>query len=129
MVNYMNSKISALLICVLFMGTIPIASGLSIDLKNIQPDIEFGDNPTSIIGVAFIAGFILNPTKTIIGRTNANAVLLVYYDRGIIKNDAGLLTGLKKISFKETSLLSLYEQDSYGLVVVFGLCSGFRIGY
>lgn len=125
----MKSKISSIFICVLFFSTIPIASGLSIDLENIQPDIEFGDNPTSIIGVAFIAGFIMNPTKTITGRTNANAVLLVYYDRGLIKNDAGLLTGLKKISFKETSLLSSYEQDNYGLVRVFGLCSGFRIGY
>jgi len=55
-------------------------------------------------------------------------IALFYYDRGIIKDDAGFLTGLKKVSFKETSLLSINEQDNYGLARVFGLCSNFRIG-
>ena len=115
------------IICLLIIFTIiPVNSAVSVDL---EPKLEFEDNPTSIFGVAFIAGLILNPTETITGRINANAVALVYYDRGIIKNDVGILTGLKKISFRKTSLLSIYEQDSYELVRVFGLCSNFRIGY
>jgi hypothetical protein len=125
----MRNKSISILVCLLILITIPVASAISIDLEKIKPKIEIEDDPTALFGVAFIAGFVLNPTKTITGRINANAVILVYYDRGIIKNDAGLLTGLKKISFKETSLLSIYEQDSYGLARVFGLCSGFRIGY
>jgi hypothetical protein len=125
----MKKKIISILFCFLIVFTIPIASGISADLENLIPKLEIEDNPTSVFGVAFIAGFVLNPTTTLLGRVNANAVVLVYYDRGIIKNDAGLLTGLKKISFKETSLLSMNEQDSNGLARVFGLCSGFRIGY
>ena len=125
----MKKKIISILFCLLITVTIPIASGISTELEELIPKFEIEDNPTSLIGVAFIAGFVLNPTTTITGRINANAVVLIYYDRGIIKNDAGLLTGLKKISFKETSLLSMDGQNTNGLARVFGLCSGFRIGY
>jgi hypothetical protein len=121
----MKKKIISILFCLILITLIPITSGSSTDF---EPNFEIEQRPTSIIGVAFIAGFILNPTETITGRINANAVALFYYDRGIIKEDAGILTGLKKVSFRETSLLSIYEQDSYGLVRVFGLCSNFRIG-
>ena len=61
-------------------------------------------------------------------RINANAVALIYYDRGIIKNDVGLLTGLKKISFRKTSLLSIEDQVGFDSARVFGICSNFRIG-
>jgi hypothetical protein len=121
----MKNKTISVIFCLILIAIIPISSGSSNDY---EPKLEFEQRPTSIMGVAFIAGFILNPTETITGRINANAVVLFYYDRGIIKEDAGILTGLKKVSFRETSLLSIYEQDSYGLVRVFGLCSNFRIG-
>ena len=114
------------IICLLIIFTIiPVNSAVSVDL---EPKLEFEDNPTSIFGVAFIAGLILNPTETITGRINANAVALVYYDRGIIKNDVGILTGLKKISFRKTSLLSIEEQAGFDSARVFGICSNFRIG-
>jgi len=114
------------IICLLIIFTIiPVNSAVSVDL---EPKLEFEDNPTSIFGVAFIAGLILNPTETITGRINANAVALVYYDRGIIKNDVGILTGLKKISFRKTSLLSIEDQVGFDSARVFGICSNFRIG-
>ena len=122
----MKNKIISIFCLLLILTIIPIASGLSIDL---EPNFEIEDNPTSIFGVAFIAGVILNPTETITGRINANAVALIYYDRGIIKNDVGILSGLKKVSFRKTSLLTISEQDNFGSSRVFGLCSNFRIGF
>ena len=121
----MKIKIITIFCLIILLSLIPAASGIS---YGFEPNFEIDDNPTSIFGVAFIAGFILNPEESITGRISTNAVALVYYDRGIIKNDAGFLTGLKKISFRKTSLLSIYEQDSYELARVFGLCSNFRIG-
>ena len=121
----MKKKIISILCLLLIFTIIPANSVVSIDL---QPKIDFEENPTSIFGVAFIAGIILNPTETITGRINANAVALIYYDRGIIKNDVGLLTGLKKISFRKTSLLSIEDQIGFDSARVFGICSNFRIG-
>ena len=121
----MKNKIISILFCLLIITIIPISNGVSIDF---EPKFEIEESPTAIFGVAFIAGFLLNPTESFTGRINANAIALFYYDRGIIKDDAGFLTGLKKVSFKETSLLSINEQDNYGLARVFGLCSNFRIG-
>jgi hypothetical protein len=122
----MKYRIISVFCCLLIITIIPITSGITIDPEQ---KFEIKENPTAIFGVAFIAGFVLNPTETIAGRINANAVALFYYDRGIIKDDAGFLTGLKKVSFRETSLLSIYETDSYDLARVFGLCSNFRIGF
>jgi hypothetical protein len=76
-----------------------------------------------------VAGYVLNPTETLTGRINANAVVLLYYDRGIIKKDAGIVTGLKKVSFKNTQFLFINEQNTMGLSSVIGICTGFRIGF
>jgi hypothetical protein len=122
----MINKIITIFSLILLLSLIPATSAISLDY---EPNFEVNDNPTAIFGVAFIAGFILNPEESITGRISTNAVALIYYDRGIIKNDAGFLTGLKKVSFRKTSLLSIYEQDNYELARVFGLCSNFRIGY
>ena len=122
----MKIKIISIFCLLLIISVIPVASGIPLEY---EPNFEIDDNPTAIFGVAFIAGFILNPEESITGRISANAIALVYYDRGIIKNDAGFLTGLKKVSFRKTSLLSIYEQDSYESARVFGLCSSFRIGF
>jgi hypothetical protein len=121
----MKYKIMTIFCFLLLITIIPINSAIPMDIDS---KFEIGENPTSIFGVALIAGFIINPTQSITGRINSNAVALFYYDRGIIKNDAGLLTGLKKVSFRETSLLSMSEPDGMGLVRVFGICSNFRIG-
>ena len=122
----MKNKIITIFCLLILIALVPAASGISFDY---EPNFEIDENPTAIFGVAFVAGFILNPTESITGRINANAVALIYYDRGIIKNDAGFLTGLKKVSFRKTSLLSMYEQDGLESARVFGLCSNFRIGF
>ena len=121
----MKYKFMTIFCFLLLITIIPINSAIPIDIDS---KFEIEENPTSIFGVAFIAGFIIDPTESITGRINSNAIALFYYDRGIIKNDAGFLTGLKKVSFRETSLLSISEPDGMDLVRVFGLCSNFRIG-
>ena len=121
----MKKKIIGILICVMMVSTIPVVAGTTMDA---EPIVETKEDPTSLLGVTFVAGYVLNPTETQFGRINANAVVLLYYDRGIIQKDAGIVTGLKKVSFKNSPLLVMNEQGSVGLTLVFGICSGFRIG-
>jgi len=121
----MKKKIIGILICMMMLSTIPVVAGTTMD---VEPKVESKEDPTSLLGVTFLAGFVLNPTESPNGRINANAVALLYYDRGIIKKDSGVVTGLRKVSFKNTQFLIVYEQESLGLARVFGICTGFRIG-
>ena len=109
----------------MMLSTIPVVVGNTINSK---PKIELNEEPSSVVGITFVAGYVLNPTVTVFGRINANAIALLYYDRGIIQKDTGIVTGFKKVSFKETPLMIMNEQSSMGLTLVIGICSGFRIG-
>jgi len=121
----MKKKIIGILICMMMLSTIPVVVGNTINSK---PKIELNEEPSSVVGITFVAGYVLNPTVTVFGRINANAIALLYYDRGIIQKDTGIVTGFKKVSFKETPLMIMNEQSSMGLTLVIGICSGFRIG-
>ena len=121
----MKRKIIGILICMMMLSTIPVVVGNTIDNK---PKMELNEEPSSVVGVTFVAGYVLNPTETVFGRINANAIVLLYYDRGIIQKDTGIVTGFKRVSFKETPLMIMNEQSSMGLTLVIGVCSGFRIG-
>ena len=121
----MKRKIIGILICIMMLSTIPIVVGNTMDNK---PKMELNEEPSSVVGVTFVAGYVLNPTETVFGRINANAIVLLYYDRGIIQKGTGIVTGFKKVSFKETTLMIMNEQSSMGLTLVIGICSGFRIG-
>ncbi len=123
----MKRKIIGILICMMMLSTIPVVVGNIIDNK---PKMELKEEPSSVVGVTFVAGYVLNPTETIFGRINANAIALLYYtpDGGIIQKQTGIVTGSKKVSFKETPLMIMNEQSSTGLTLVIGICSGFRIG-
>ena len=121
----MKRKIIGILICMMMLSTIPIVVGNTMDNK---PKMELNEEPSSVVGVTFVAGYVLNPTETVFGRINANAIALLYYDRGIIQKGTGIVTGFKKVSFKETPLMIMNEQSSMGLTLVIGICSGFRIG-
>lgn len=121
----MKRKIIGILICMMMLSTIPIVVGNTMDNK---PKMELNEEPSSVVGVTFVAGYVLNPTETVFGRINANAIVLLYYDRGIIQKGTGIVTGFKKVSFKETPLMIMNEQSSTGLTLVIGICSGFRIG-
>ena len=121
----MKRKIIGILICMMMLSTIPIVVGNTMDNK---PKMELNEEPSSVVGVTFVAGYVLNPTETVFGRINANAIVLLYYDRGIIQKGTGIVTGFKKVSFKETPLMIMNEQGSMGLTLVIGICSGFRIG-
>ena len=121
----MKRKIIGILICMMMLSTIPVVVGNTIDSK---PKIELNEEPSSVVGITFVAGYVLNPTETVFGRINANAIVLLYYDRGIIQKGTGIVTGFKRVSFKETPLMIMNEQSSMGLTLVIGVCSGFRIG-
>ena len=121
----MKRKIIGILVCIMMLSTIQVVVGNTIDNK---PKIELNEEPSSVVGVTFVAGYVLNPTETVLGRINANAIALLYYDRGIIQKDTGIVTGFKKVSFKASSLMIMNEQSSMGLTLVIGVCSGFRIG-
>jgi len=122
----MKKKIIGLMICIIMISTIPFSTATSIDATPL--DLKSQEEPTSIFGVTFIAGYVLNLEQTVLGRMNANAIVLLYYDRGIIQKDSGVLTGLQKVSFRNTSLLFINEQGPMGLARVFGVCTGFVIG-
>jgi hypothetical protein len=121
----MKKKIIGILISMMILSTIPVVTGETIES---EPMVETKMNSTSLFGLTIIAGYILNPTETQFGRINANAVALLYYDRGIIQKDSGILTGFQKISFKNTQLIYMNEPGPLGLSFVFGICSGFIIG-
>jgi hypothetical protein len=121
----MMKKIIGILICMMMLSTIPVVVGNPTDSK---PKIDLNEEPSSLVGITFVAGYVLNPTETVLGRINANAIALLYYDRGIIQRDTGIVTGFRKVSFKESPLMIMNEQGSMGLTLVIGICSGFRIG-
>ena len=118
----MKKGIAILMILIFLATIIPAAAGKPVD---IIPENE----PTSILGVTFVAGYIVDPTENRFGRVSANAVALFYIDRGVIIKDSGIVTGMKKISFKNNPYMFMYEQESLGLTRVFGICTGFRIGF
>lgn len=118
----MKKGIAFLIILLIMVTTIPAVTSKPIDIVT---DKE----PTSILGVTFVAGYIVDPTENRFGRVSANAVALFYIDRGVIIKDSGIVTGLKTISFKNNPYIFMYEQDSLGLTRIFGICSGFRIGF
>jgi hypothetical protein len=110
-------------LCVLMLTSIPLSVGqVSKEVIIQSNDTE----PQSLLGVAFVAGLIRNPQK--IGKiVNAKAVILVYYDFGLLGRNSGFVTGLKDVRFRETNLLYMSESDQFGLVQVAGLCTGFSV--
>jgi hypothetical protein len=89
----------------------------------------FSDDDTdasSLIGVTFIAGYIMNPDK-IGNRVSARALVLGYYDRGIIVKDTGVAI-LKQVQFREGSLVYMSEPNDFGMILVVGVVTGFNVG-
>lgn len=84
------------------------------------------EEPQSLIGVAFIAGIIMNP-QTIGKYVQAKALVMAYYDRGLIFKDSGISMGFKNVRFKDGDLLYMSEPMAFGMVQVAGICTGFSI--
>lgn len=121
----MTKKLLTIFIGFLLVGTIPLAIGqqeTEISTVNEESDTE----SQNILGVAFIAGYILNPEKVGL-KTSAKAVALVYYEPGIIFKDRGVALGLKTVSFREGSLTYMSEPNQLGLVLVAGMVTGFNV--
>lgn len=116
----MRKKIIAGILCLLMISTVPLTIGQTTE-EETEPDVE----PTSLIGVSFIAGLISKPQK-IGNMVYAKSVVLAYYDRGLIMKDSGVSMGLKNVRFRDGELLYMSEPNDLGLVQVFGICTGFH---
>ncbi len=120
----MNKKFIGLFIGLIMLSTIPLAAGQQSIEENVLSKKD--DQSTSIFGATVIAGYIMNP-KYIGNRVTARALVLGYYDRGIIFKDSGIAV-LRQVQFKEGSLLYMSEPNDYGLIMVVGICTGFDVG-
>jgi hypothetical protein len=110
-------------LCVLMIASLPLTVGQT-NQELTNQSIE--EEPQSIIGVTFIAGIIMNPQQ--VGNyIQAKALLLVYYDRGLIFKDSGVVIGYKQIRFKDGDLLYMSEPRTLGIVQVAGVCTGFSL--
>lgn len=105
----------------LLITSIPLAISQSSTEVMIQSNIS---EPQSLIGVAFIAGLVLNP-KEVGNYVQGKAIVLAYYDRGLIVKDSGVLMGLKTVRFKPSNLMYMSEPGNLGIVQVAGICTGF----
>lgn len=111
-------------LCILMLVSIPLTTAEQATVEDIiESDIA---QPQSLIGVTFIAGLITNPQQA--GRfVQAKAVVLGYYDRGLIVKDSGIAMGLKTVRFRAGDLLFMSEPNDLGMVQVIGICTGFSV--
>ena len=110
-------------LCVLMLVSIPLITAQA-HQEVIKQTLD--KEPQSLIGVAFIAGIIMNP-QTIGNYVQAKALILAYYDRGLIFKDSGVAMGFKTVRFKDGNLLYMSEPGTFGMVQVAGICTGFSI--
>jgi hypothetical protein len=108
-------------LCMLLFTSIPLAVSQASTEVMIQSDIA---EPQSLIGITFIAGLLLNP-KEVGNYVQGKAIVLAYYDRGLIIKDSGVLMGLKEVRFKPSNLMYMSEPGQIGVVQVAGICTGF----
>ncbi|HEC89645.1 MAG TPA: hypothetical protein ENI44_03580 [Thermoplasmatales archaeon] len=116
----MRRKQIGMLLSMILLATIPFTTGAAMASSPVE-------EPQSLIGVTFIAGYILKPEISERNIVTAKAVLLFYYDRGLIIKDSGIVTGLKNIRFRNTPLMLISEPDAIGGVMAIGVCTGFHI--
>ena len=119
----MKTKYIAGFLCVLMLVSIPLTIAQAKQELITQTQDE---EPQSLIGVAFIAGVIMN-TQTIGNYVQGKALVMVYYDRGLIFKDSGVSIGYKTVRFKAGDLLYMSEPNTLGLIQVAGICTGFSI--
>lgn len=99
--------------------TIPITNGISAELKQDQ-------QPTALIGPTYIAGYLKNVNETD-NTIQATAIVLIYYDKGIIRKETDIIYG-ETISYKP-GILFFYTKDSVtiGETFVIGRVREFEI--
>ena len=119
----MKKKLIGLVLAIVMLSTIPLAMSEPIIQETAITNDE--GEPTSIIGVTFIAGYIFNPQK-VANKVRARTLALGYYYRGLIVKDTGVAI-LKNVYFKDSGLLYMSQPNSLGMCMVVGLCSGFRV--
>ena len=108
-------------LCILLLASVPLSVGQTSDEIIIQTD---DPQAQSLIGVTFIAGLISNPQQ--VGKfVQAKAIVVGFYDRGLIVKDSGIIVGLKNVRFRQGDLLFMSEPSELGIVQVAGICTGF----
>lgn len=120
----MKKKLIGLFLGIMMLSTIPLAVGQQISEETALDKVDAEKDP--ILGVAIVAGYITNPEK-IGNRVSAKAVILGYYERGILIQDSGVAI-MKNVNFRDGNLLYMSEPNDYGLTMVIGVCTGFNVG-
>ena len=116
----MNPKrIIGLLVCMLVLSSIPIAAGVQVE----QPE----EQPTDLIGMTWVRGWIFNP-KTVLGMIHARAIRLHYFEITGMETDLGIVR-VREVSFRDGVFLFgaaiahaavCYYQDVDGHVLALG---------
>ena len=121
----MRKKLLTIFIGFLLVATVPLAiAQQETEISPVQEDSDVESQ--NLLGIAFIAGFIMNPQKVGL-KTEAKAVALIYYEPGIIFKDRGVAFGLKTVTFREGNLVYMSEPNELGLVLVAGMVTGFNV--
>ena len=112
----MNPKrIIGLLICMLVLSSIPIAAGVQVE----QPE----EQPTDLIGMTWVRGWIFNP-KTVLGMIHARAIRLHYFEITGMETDLGIVR-VREVSFRDGVFLRFINVGPLGsLTYVIGLTYG-----
>ena len=109
------------IICLLFIPLFvtPVIHGMNTKL-------EMDQSPNALIGPTYIAGFLKNVNQTD-NILQATAVVLIYYDKGIIRKESDIIFG-EFISFKP-GILFFYTKNSVtiGDTFVIGKVRDFEI--
>ena len=111
----MKKKITALLVCLLMIATIPLVVGVT-------EDIESSPNP-DIVGRVWLRGLMFRHIKT--GHiNNAIAILLHYIEFTPTERTKGIVV-LKRVEFSDFLYIGrMYETPLGILVYVFGFFRG-----
>ena len=120
----MKKKLIGLFIGIVMLSTVPLAVGQETVEEKIVSTNDVGDYG-SVMGVTFMAGYVMNP-KTVGLKTNAKAVVLGYYEKGLLQEDMGVAL-LKNVEFRAGNLLYMSEPNDFGLTLVIGICTGFDV--
>ena len=116
----MRKKQIGILLSMILLAMIPFATGVAMAS-------DLSGEPLPLIGITFLAGYILKPQISERNIVTAKAVLLFHYDRGLIIKEGGVVTGLKNIRFRDSPLVIFSEPDAIGGVLVMGVCTGFHV--
>jgi hypothetical protein len=111
----LKNKMIGIFICMLLLATIPLAAGTSVE--------ETDEQPTDLIGMTWVRGWIFNP-KTVLGMVHARAIRLHYVEITGMETDLGIVR-VRDVSFRDGVFLRFINVGPLGsMTYVIGLTYG-----